>query len=81
MAHPNVEARSQIQHEYNFIKSMAGSAGIVKAHPEPLADDEGIYGFRLEYLFKIGFQDVKAKSKEVQKVIETLHALATAMAT
>ncbi|KAK5755697.1 hypothetical protein LTS12_014159 [Elasticomyces elasticus] len=73
IAYPNIEARSQIRHEYNFIKSMAGSEGIVKVHSEPLTDDEGIYGFQMEYLSKIEFQDVKAKGKEVQKVVEKLH--------
>jgi serine/threonine protein kinase len=75
IAHPNVEARSQIRHEYNFIKGMADFAGIVRAHPEPLTNEEGIYGFRMEHLHKIEFQDVEARSKEVWEMVKTLHAL------
>jgi hypothetical protein len=72
-AHPTTEARQLIQHEYDFMRNLA-EVPAPKVYPQPLTDHDGMYGFRMEYLWKIEVQELRERADEVWKAVEALHA-------
>jgi serine/threonine protein kinase len=72
IAHPTAEARQLIQHEYDFMRNLAGLPA-PKVDPQPLTDHDGIYGFRMEYLWKIDFQELHGRGNEVWEAVGALH--------
>lgn len=72
VAHPNAEARQLLQHEYTFMRELAGFPG-ARVACEPLRDHEGIYAFRMEFLRRIDFEEIGAKSESVRTAVEALH--------
>jgi len=73
IAHPNTDARQQIQHEYEIMRSLSHFDGAADVDSEPLKDKDGIFGFRLERLSKIDFADLQMRSSEVRRLVKALH--------
>lgn len=74
LAHPNKLSRLRIQHEFEMLKEMKRcSLPVPTFGNEPLIDDEGIFGYRMEHLSPIDFSDVKALSEDLKAIINRVH--------
>jgi len=74
IAQPSAQSRLYIRHEWAFLQRVRHLPNVVKFHPEPLVDGEGIYGFRMEKLSKIDFQNLAARYEEVREAMRNLHS-------
>ena len=74
IAHPNRLSRLRVQHEFEMLKEMKHcSLPIPSFGHEPLIDDEGIFGYRMELLFPIDFSDVSAVSEDLKAIVSRVH--------
>lgn len=74
ISHPNNKSRLRIQHEYKILKEMKSrSLSVPSFAKEPLIDEEGIFGYRMELLFPIDLYDLEAVSEELGAIIDRVH--------
>jgi predicted Ser/Thr protein kinase len=68
--------RRLIQEEFSILRELSShDVPAVRVHEEPLQDDEGIFGFRMEELVKLN-RDTRAKHiSGIEKAFERLHQL------
>lgn len=53
----HADSRKRKQNELRVLRTPTEIRTTVQIHEEPLLDDQGIFGFRMEYLNKIPIQD------------------------
>jgi hypothetical protein len=46
---------------------------VAKVAGEPLADKDGIFGFRLERLYRVELEEFQARLQEVESLLDSLH--------
>jgi hypothetical protein len=76
LAHPGEEFRLRVQHEFEIMRDMttiAMSLPIPKVDEHPLLEDQGIFGYRLEYLFCLEKNELLRRLPEVKKAVQQLH--------
>lgn len=76
LAHLGEEFRFRVQHEFKIIQDMtsiARSLPIPKVDDHPLLDDEGIFGYCLEYLFCLETNELLQRLPEVREAVNQLH--------
>ncbi|KAK4896506.1 hypothetical protein LTR49_028128 [Elasticomyces elasticus] len=73
IAHPDTEARDHVQHEFELMRTLSSFPGVANVDSESLTDSEGVYGFRLEELRAIDFENIKDWSSKVREVVKALH--------
>jgi hypothetical protein len=76
LAHPGEESRLRVQHEFKTLLDMttiAMSLPIPKVDEHPLLDDQGIFGYRLEYLFCLEKHELLRRLSEVKTAVQQLH--------
>lgn len=74
ISHPNKTSRIRIQHESKMLKEMKRySLPVPSFGNEPLIDDEGIFGYRMELLSPIDFSDLGAVSDDLKAIIDRVH--------
>ena len=57
-----------------MVKEMARHAlPVPSVGDEPLIDDEGMFGYRMELLFPIDFSDLNAISRPLRNIVSRLH--------
>lgn len=65
--------RRFIAAEFEMLRDLGSSAApVVRVHPEPLVDGEGIFGFRMEKLLAIG-PDMVIHRGELVRCLERIH--------
>jgi hypothetical protein len=74
ISHPNKTSRLRIQHEFKMLKEMKRySLPVPSFGNEPLIDDEGIFGYRMELLSPIDFSGLGAVSDDLKAIIDRVH--------
>jgi serine/threonine protein kinase len=72
-AHPKLEHRQRIQDEFEVMRILSHLKFVAKTSPEPLTDEEGILGFRLELLDKVEMEEATARKDETMTLLAELH--------
>jgi serine/threonine protein kinase len=73
IAHPTNKFRQLIERECFIMRDLAAVNAVAQVADEPLADEDGIFGFRLERLYYVELEDLQRRFKEVSGLLETLH--------
>jgi len=73
LAHPKPECRQRIQKEFEVMRRLSHLGFVAKISPEPLKDEEGIFGFRLERLHKMTKEETTSRKGEIGTLVEQLH--------
>jgi len=58
IAHPNDECRRLVEREYNVMRDLSDLDAVAQVAGEPLADQDGVFGFRLELLHRVELEAV-----------------------
>ncbi|KIH86558.1 hypothetical protein SPBR_08902 [Sporothrix brasiliensis 5110] len=71
----NACQRRSIQDEFVLLqKLVAQKAPVVSVHPDPLVDEDGIFGFRMEQLIKVPVRTlIQQHADEVQTIMQQIH--------
>lgn len=74
LAHPNKISRLRIQHEFDMLKEMRRHSLPVPIFDDnPMLDDEGVFGYRMEQLFPIDFSNTQAISDDLKTLVNQVH--------
>lgn len=74
LAHPTIDARARIQHEYEMIQQVASqSLPVPKSVCQPLSDAQGVFGYRLELLTPLTLSELECRQDEVKNAINLFH--------
>jgi tRNA A-37 threonylcarbamoyl transferase component Bud32 len=76
LAHDGEEFRLRVQHEFEIIQDMSRNAmslPIPKVDDNPLLDNQGIFGYRLEHLFCLEKNELLRHLPEVREAVQQLH--------
>jgi serine/threonine protein kinase len=73
LAHPKPEHRLRIQDEFRVMRKLSHLSFVAKISSEPLTDEEGILGFRLELLDKVEDEEATARKEEILTLLAELH--------
>ncbi|KAK0754183.1 hypothetical protein B0T18DRAFT_314478, partial [Schizothecium vesticola] len=69
----NDRQRRFIADEFEMLRDLCSSAtSVVRVHPEPLVDEKGIFGFRMEKLLAIG-PDTAIDRSDLVRCLEHIH--------
>jgi serine/threonine protein kinase len=76
LAHQAEEFRLRLQHEFEIIQDMtmtAKSLPIPRVDDHPLRDDQGTFGYRLEFLVCLEKDELVHRLPEVREAVQQLH--------
>ncbi|KAI7456623.1 hypothetical protein KC368_g6 [Hortaea werneckii] len=74
LAHPNKVSRLRIQHEFDMLKEMRRySLRVPIFDDNPMLDDEGLFGYRMEQLYPIDFSNTQAISDDLKTLVNQVH--------
>lgn len=75
LAHPNLEARTFLRHEFEMLTQMVGhDLPIPRFDPLPLMDGDGIYGYKLERLIRLEPAEETTRAAEMRTMmVEQMH--------
>jgi hypothetical protein len=73
IAHPNDKCRRLVEREFNIMRDLSDLDAVAKVASEPLVDKDGIFGFRLERLYRVELEEFQARLQEVGCLIDSLH--------
>lgn len=73
IAHPTDKCRRLVEREFNIMRGLSYLDAVARVGGEPLTDQDGIFGFRLERLYRVEFEDLQQRIQEVRKLLESLH--------
>lgn len=73
LTHPKMECRQRIRDEFETMRRLSHVSFVAKTSPEPLTDEEGIFGFRLELLDKMEWEESTARKEEITISLAELH--------
>ncbi|KAH9898987.1 hypothetical protein F4778DRAFT_181093 [Xylariomycetidae sp. FL2044] len=66
--------RRLLQDEFSILQRLSNTpASVVSVHPEPLRDENGIFGFRMENLQRLDSQPLPAILDQTQAAVRALH--------
>lgn len=70
----NARQRRLIRDEFSILCYLAShGCPVVRVHPEPLVDDEGIFGFMMEELFEIEVASGQIYAAQITSSIKQIH--------
>lgn len=74
IAQPERLSRLRIQHEFEMLEEMKRcSLPVPSFGNEPLSDNEGIFGYRMELLSPIDFTNLSAVSEDLEAIMNSVH--------
>ncbi|KAI7321540.1 hypothetical protein KC326_g2145 [Hortaea werneckii] len=74
LAHPNDLSRLRIQHEFEMLKEMRRHSLPVPIFDDnPMIDNAGIFGYRMERLLPIDFSNTQAISDDLKTILKQVH--------
>lgn len=73
IAHPTAESRDLVEREFFIMRDLSKLNVIARIADEPLADQDGVFGFRLERLYRVDLEDMVQRISEVEDLLDTLH--------
>jgi predicted unusual protein kinase regulating ubiquinone biosynthesis (AarF/ABC1/UbiB family) len=62
-----------VEREFNIMRDLSKLDAVAQVAGEPLTDRDGVFGFRLERLYRIELEDMKLRVQEVQSLLDSLH--------
>jgi len=69
-----MQQRRMVVDEFHILQFLsAKGAPVVLVHPQPLIDSEGMFGFRMEQLFKIELGDLRNRQADILEAMAELH--------
>ena len=75
LAHPTPAARAELSHEFEMMKELSQhSSPIPQFDPDPLVDEDGIYGYKMSKLKKLDFSQLEKYSADVEEAVSAMHA-------
>lgn len=72
-AMPNDDSRDYVKREWENPRSLEATGLALKVYPEPLVDDDGVFGYRLEDHRRVHGQTSERRAPEVRALIAKLH--------
>ncbi|KAF1344784.1 hypothetical protein BDV97DRAFT_62150 [Delphinella strobiligena] len=70
----NEEARRRLRHEYEILGERSKlSLPIPKVDLKPLTDEDGIFGYKLEKLFRLQLSELSSRAKDIEASLDRLH--------
>lgn len=73
IAHPTAKSRDLVAREFSMMRYLSKLNAIARTAEEPLIDQDGIFGFRLERLSRVGLDELVDRIAEVESLLDTLH--------
>jgi len=73
IAHPGVKPRRWVEREFKIMRALSESKAVARVADEPLTDETGIFGFRLQRLYPTELDELQKRFQEVAGLLETLH--------
>lgn len=75
LAHPDPLARQRLRHEFEMLKSMTEhpSLPVPRFCSQPLIDSDGIYGYRMERLYQLDFDQLPQYHEAVKDALHQVH--------
>lgn len=74
IAHPNTESRHLIAREFNLMRDLSHLDSVAQVADQPLKDENGFFGFRLELLQRVELEDLQIWFAEVESLVDSLRA-------
>lgn len=66
--------RRLLRDEFNILRHLATyHVPAVHTHPQPLVDEHGVFGFRMEKLAEIGSETAEDYIPEIEKAVNSIH--------
>jgi hypothetical protein len=72
IAHPSNKCRRLVEREYNIMRDLSDLNAVALVADEPLADKEGVFGFRIERLYPVELEELQARFQEVERLVDSL---------
>lgn len=70
----HVRQRQSIQDEFDLLRSLSDkNAPVVSVHPDPLVDEDGIFGFKMEQLFKVEQKKLRTRLGDIHDTMTEIH--------
>jgi hypothetical protein len=73
IAHPSDKCRRLVEREYNVMRDLSDLDAVAQVAGEPLADQDGVFGFRLELLHRVELEELQMRFQEVERLLDALH--------
>ncbi|KAI7459448.1 hypothetical protein KC353_g1642 [Hortaea werneckii] len=74
IAHPNDQCRRLVHREFEIMQRLHHTGAVAEVAADPLVDEHGTYGFRLERLYRIDLDELEKRHDEVKELLNTIHA-------
>ncbi|KAI4262447.1 MAG: hypothetical protein L6R35_007381, partial [Caloplaca aegaea] len=62
-----------IRNEFEILKSLDSLPVVVRVHGNPLSDQGGLFGFRMQELYQINVDELATRLDELKEAIRTVH--------
>ena len=72
-AHPDEVSRRWVAREFKMMQDLSKTKAVARVADEPLTDERGIFGFRLQRLYRVELRELQERFEEVEDLLETLH--------
>lgn len=73
IAHPTPKCRRLVEREFKIMRDLSKLEAVAQVAGEPLTDHDGVFGFRLERLYRVELEDLQLRFQEVQFLLDSLH--------
>ncbi|PVH74055.1 hypothetical protein DL98DRAFT_468493 [Cadophora sp. DSE1049] len=77
-----IDARQRrlLSNEFSILRMLsAHDVPVVRTHSEPLVDEEGIFGYRMEKLIEINMDNAMKYISEIEQAVAAIHRLGIAL--
>jgi len=73
IAHPTPKCRRLVEREFKIMRDLSKLEAVAQVAGEPLTDHDGVFGFRLERLYRVELEDLQLRFQEVEFLLDSLH--------
>jgi len=73
LAHPKAECRQRLRREFEVMRCLTHLPVVAQIYPEPLTDEDGIFGFRTERLHRLEKEDTSARKEDIKAMLDKVH--------
>lgn len=73
IAHPTNKCRRLVEREFNIMRTLSTLDAVAQIADKPLRDQDGVFGFHLERLFRVELDELQRRFREVERLLDALH--------
>jgi serine/threonine protein kinase len=73
IAQPTEKCRRLVEREFNIMHDLSTLDAVAQVEDQPLEDQDGVFGFRLERLNHVEPEDLRKRIREVEGLLDSLH--------